>query len=123
MNLDELKAQHPELYAAVMKLGEASGVTKERDRAGAHLIMGEASGDMKTAMTAVKDGTEMTATLQATYMSAGMNRKDINARGGDELNADAGDGAGAEDEEAQSLKASANILDFAAGRCGIKLEA
>ena len=38
--------------------------------------MGEASGDMKTAIAAAKDGSEMTATLQAQYMAAGMNRAD-----------------------------------------------
>ena len=59
---------------------------------GAHLTMGEASGDMKTAISAVTAGEEMTATLQAKYMAAGMNRRDATNRQQDD-----GDVAGALD--------------------------
>lgn len=79
MNEKELLAQHPELHAAVL----AAGVAAERDRVGAHLTMGEASGDMKTAIAAINAGDAMTATLQAKYMAAGMNRADRSARQGD----------------------------------------
>ena len=77
MDLEKLKAQHPDVYAAAVKVGADS----ERDRVTAHLTMGEASGDMATAVAAVKDGSDMTASLQAKYMAAGMNRSDINKRG------------------------------------------
>jgi ClpP class serine protease len=84
MNLETLKAQHPEVYAAIRAEGEAegikSGVAQERDRVSAHLTMGEASGDMKTALTAIADGSGMTASLQAKYLAAGMNRSAIVAR-------------------------------------------
>lgn len=76
MTKEELKAQHPELYASV----HAEGVTAERDRAGAHLALGEASGDMKTAIEAVLNGTEMTQTLTAKYLAAGMRRNEQAAR-------------------------------------------
>lgn len=76
MTLEELKAQHPALYAAAVAEGVTQGVAKERDRVNAHLIMGSSSGDMKTAMAAIKDGKEMTGELQATYLAAGMNRSD-----------------------------------------------
>jgi len=76
MNEKELLAQHPELHAAVL----AQGVTQERDRVCAHLTMGEASGDMPTAIAAINAGTAMTATLQAKYMAAGMNRASRGAR-------------------------------------------
>lgn len=79
MNEAELRAQHPELYASVL----ASGVAQERDRVGAHLTMGEASGDMPTAIAAINAGTGMTATLQAKYMAAGMSRADRSARQSD----------------------------------------
>lgn len=72
MNLKELKAAHPELCDEL----RAEGTALERDRVGAHLTMGEQSGDMKTAIAAVKDGSAMTQTLMAQYMSAGMNRQD-----------------------------------------------
>lgn len=81
MNLQELKASHPEVFAEAVQVG----VAQERDRVGAHLIMGATSGDMDTAVTACKDGTEMTATLQATYMAAGMNRADVTARTTDDV--------------------------------------
>lgn len=84
MNKETLKAQHPELYAAIHEEGRVAGVaagtTLERDRVGAHLTMGEASGDMKTALTAIASGEGMTATLQAKYLAAGMNRNAQTAR-------------------------------------------
>lgn len=85
MDLATLKAQHPETYAAAMQ----DGATGERDRVSAHLIMGEQSGDMTTAMAAIKEGSEMTAALQATYMAAGMNRNDTTQRGDDDAAAGA----------------------------------
>jgi len=45
--------------------------------------MGEKSGAMVEAVKAVKEGTEMTATMQAVYMSAGMDKRDIDTRQGD----------------------------------------
>lgn len=76
MDLNELKALHPAVYAAAVGVG----VSEERDRVSAHLIMGEASGDMATALKAAKEGTGMTASLQASYMAAGMARRDTSNR-------------------------------------------
>lgn len=87
MDLATLKAQHPDLYAAVVQ----AGVMQERDRVTAHLIMGEQSGAMETAAKAIKEGAEMTATLQATYLTAGMNRGDIDRRDQDNAGAGAAD--------------------------------
>lgn len=90
MDLNTLKAQHPDVYAAAVQ----DGVTQERDRVSAHLTMGEASGDMATALTAVGDGSQMTATLQAKYLAAGMNRRDQQNRQDDDGNTSAAaDGA------------------------------
>lgn len=80
MDLQELKAKHPETYKAAFAEGEA----KERDRVSAHLIMGEASGDVKTAIEAVKKGDEMTATYTATYQASAMKNGHIGARQTDE---------------------------------------
>jgi ClpP class serine protease len=79
MDLKTLKAQHPDLVEALLK----EGATAERDRVEAHLTMGEASGDMKTAVEAIKSGSPMTAKLQAQYMAAGLNRRDQNAHAQD----------------------------------------
>jgi ClpP class serine protease len=85
MDIKTLKTDHPALYAAVLEEGRLAGVEAgakaERDRCGAHITMGEASGDLATAIGAIKDGSEMTQTMQAKYLSAGMNKAAITARG------------------------------------------
>jgi len=73
---EQIKLQYPEQCAAIATEAAATAVTEERDRVDAHLTMGEASGDMKTALTAVREGTKMTVTMQSKYMAAGMRRKD-----------------------------------------------
>lgn len=80
MDLKALRAAHPELCAELETQSAAHAVTQERDRVGAHLTMGETSGDMKTALAAVREGSAMTQTLMAAYMAAGMNRSDRSAR-------------------------------------------
>jgi ClpP class serine protease len=103
MDLAIFKAENPDVYAAAVQIG----VDSERDRVGAHLKMGEASGDVETASKAILDGSPMTATLQATYLSAGMNKADTAARQGDDAGAGAGDGAIAptEGDEADQVAA------------------
>lgn len=113
MDLNELKAQHPAVYAAAV----ADGVTQERDRVSAHLVMGEASGDMKTALTAAKDGTGMTATLQAQYLAAGMNRRDTDNRAGDDAAAAAA--LAASDPAAPDVSASAAVLKLVEANMGV----
>lgn len=76
MDLKTLKTAHPEVFEAAFK----EGVTAERDRVGAHLTLGKQSGDLETAYKAIEDGSAMTATLQAKYLAAGMNRADKEAR-------------------------------------------
>lgn len=80
MTLEELKAQHPELCKELVAEGVKKGEAGERDRVCAHLTLGEASGDLKTAFEAIKSGEAMTSTLQAKYMAAGMNRRDREER-------------------------------------------
>ena len=86
MDLATLKQEHPNVFAAAKQ----EGILSERDRVGAHLIMGKTSGDMETAVKAVTEGSEMTATIQATYMAAGMNSADVQARKDDDKNLDSG---------------------------------
>lgn len=81
--LEELRAQHPDVYAAAFAMADkrvADAIAEERDRVAAHLTMGEASGDMATALNAVKSGDKMTSAISAAYMAAGMKRGAINAR-------------------------------------------
>lgn len=111
MDLKELKAQHPDVYAAAVQ----DGVDQERDRVSAHLIMGEKSGAMETASAAIKDGSGMTATLQATYLTAGMNRSDVGDRQDDEADANAGDNASASDDQGDAGDAVASAVEAKLG--------
>lgn len=121
MDLNTLKAQHADVYQAAADEGRKDGVQKERDRVTAHLTMGEASGDMKTAMASISDGSEMTAALNATYMAAGMRRTDVNNRQDDDNNG--GDGANAGDVAAQEAKMGDAILAGAAAACNVEMGA
>lgn len=84
MDEQELKAQHPELHAAVFAKGKAEGkkegaeeaLTAERDRVEAHLTYGKECGALDTAIAAVLDGTDLTKTVMARYMTAGRNKVD-----------------------------------------------
>ena len=83
MDLEKLKAEHPAVHAQAVAAGVAQGVTQERDRASAHLILGGSSGDMVTAIAAITDGSEMTAVITAKYQAAGMKKAELIARGED----------------------------------------
>jgi ClpP class serine protease len=125
MTKEELKAQHPELYAAVhedgAKAGAVAGAAKataeERDRVSAHLTMGESSGDLKTAIAAIKDGSGMTATIQATYLSAHMKRNDQSARQEDDKPvAAAADAAAGTKTSAAGKDAGDTVADIVCGK-------
>lgn len=118
MNEEQLKAQHPELYSAVFNKGKTEGesgkaeavstaVASEKDRVESHLIMGEAAGDMKLALESVRSGATMTATLNAKYMAAGINKNARDAR--------------AEDDKA-AADATAGIVPGTADKSKTKLE-
>lgn len=81
MDLKTLKAEYSDLYEAVFQ----EGVAAERDRTVAHLIMGEKTGAISTAIKAVKEGSRMTETLQAEYMTAGLNKARTDARASDDV--------------------------------------
>ena len=80
MNLKDLKAQHRGTYDELLAEGHAAGVKEERDRVCAHLEMGETASDTKTAFGAIREGTEMTQTMTAKYLAAGMRKADKQAR-------------------------------------------
>lgn len=90
MNLSELKAQHPDVYAAAVQ----EGVTAERDRVSAHLEMGEAASAMDIAVKAIKDGDQYTAKHMASYNAAALRNRDQTNRQDDDKSANAGDNAG-----------------------------
>lgn len=78
MDLEQLKAEHPAVYKAAVEIG----VQQERDRVQAHINLGE-TGDMKVALEAVKDGSEITQTTYSAHMAAAINRREVEARNDD----------------------------------------
>ena len=118
MDLNALRAQHPDVYAAAVELGKTEALDAERDRVNAHLEMGKQTGAMDTAIEAIESGEGMTAMLTAKYVTAGMNKNSLEQRGEDNPETD----GGADDAE-RDATASANILNAAAASCGVELEA
>jgi ClpP class serine protease len=76
MDIKQLEKDHPELFAAVLK----QGTDAERDRVCAHIELGQTSGDMTTAVEAIKSGAGMTQSITAKYLAAGMRKTQIDAR-------------------------------------------
>ena len=111
MDLEKLKADHPDVYRAALD----EGVAQERDRVTAHLTMGESSGDMQTASEAISSGEPMTATLQAKYLAAGMRKGEMDSRAAESAEAaaaaeaaaqpgaDNGDGKDHQDRVAEAM--------------------
>lgn len=101
MDLNELRRDHSEIYAQAVQIGTDA----ERDRVTAHLKMGQGFGAMDIAAKAIADGSDMTATLNAEYMTAGRNKADL-----DDVAADDNATGAAADKAAQN-EASAADLD------------
>lgn len=116
---EQLRAQHPQLHEAVLQRGREQGIRGERDRVEAHLTLGVQSGDLETAHTAIRDGSEMTQALQAKYMAAGMARSDreIRQRETDEAGA-AADGAKPAPEDEPAVVEQ--VADLFAEKMGAK---
>lgn len=81
MDINQLKAEHPALFAEAVKIGADS----ERGRVEAHITMGEAAGDTKMALENIKAGADLTPAINAKYMAAGMNRQDTQNRADEEV--------------------------------------
>jgi hypothetical protein len=90
MTESELRAQHPDLFAALDKKSEATAATakadglkegaeQERKRCTDHLKVGAASGDVEAAHKAIASGATL-ADMQADYLAASMKRNAIAAR-------------------------------------------
>jgi ATP-dependent protease ClpP protease subunit len=80
----ELKTKYPELYAALFAEGKETGVKEERERAEAHLKLGEESGSMKTAAQFIREGKAVFDNkVQAEYLSAQMKNSALLSRNQD----------------------------------------
>jgi ClpP class serine protease len=93
MDIKELKAEHNELYLAAVQEGHATGIAQERERVQAHLLLGQASGDMETALKAVESGDEMSLLTKAKYEAASMRKAQAAAMAADNQDLNVGDGS------------------------------
>lgn len=89
MDESELKAQHPELYAAVLakgkeaghKEGHEAGVADERKRVGAHLKLGKTTGALDVAFAAIESGVStLDEAVHADYQAAAFKSAQVSAR-------------------------------------------
>jgi ClpP class serine protease len=83
--LAELRAQHPELYAAAVAEGHKDGLEKgtadERKRCCAHLKLAKSTGAIETAHKYIESGAStLDEDVHAEYLSAGINRREVSAR-------------------------------------------
>lgn len=118
MTKEELKAKHPDVYAAI----QAEGAAGERDRVLGHLNMGATSGDMVTAVEAIKTGSGMTAELTSKYMSASIAKFQKGARTEEAGAGDPGSAAAVAGAEAQKQKdkMSDDVLAAVCQKLGVK---
>lgn len=124
MDLATLKAQHPELIALIVAEATAgiqtSALEVERKRVNAHLHMGAESGDMDTALAAIKDGSEMDAELTAKYVMATAKKTAIGHRQDDNVDLD-NNGDDLVDDVEKDKKASDGILSAACSRLNVEV--
>jgi signal peptide peptidase SppA len=81
MTKAELKTDDPALYNDIFQ----AGVKTEKDRVSAHLIMGKKADAMDFAIKCIEDDKNLSdQTVVAEYMSAGMNKSDLDKRENDD---------------------------------------
>jgi len=115
MDINELKAKHPDTYAAIFGQGREAGVNDERARVQAHLLLADGSGEIKAAHKAIADGTPSSdAVLVATHMSAAMKRGIQASHVADGSETGAADGAGAAGAATPTGKTKEQLEDEAA---------
>lgn len=125
MDLNELKAQHPDVYSAAV----AEGQQVERDRVMAHLILADASGAHDVAAKAIRDGSEVTPLINAEHTAASIKKGATADRLSDDDDAAAATAkaeaaqAEADDKAAKDAKASAALEARLAGELNVELEA
>jgi len=119
MTEEELRAQHPELHAAMLAKGEEQGIAKERKRCLAHRKMAKSTGAVEAADKAMESGASvLDEDVHAEYMSAAMNRREQADR---QAETDAAAGATANTEtddtnEKDPVDATADAMDRLFGK-------
>lgn len=81
MNLEELKAKYPQLCAALVDEGKGLGRAEMQDQINGHIKMAESTGATEYALECLKESKSLSSQeVVAGYMSAGMNKKDVQNR-------------------------------------------
>lgn len=79
MDIKELEAQHPQLFAEAKQLGTDAEMTRVK----AHIHMGKECDALDIAMAAIEDGLGFDHLVTAKYLTAGRNNTDIKASASD----------------------------------------
>lgn len=105
MDLETLRAQHPETYAAAVQIG----ADKQLDRVAALAVYGKQSGELELALDSIQSGAELTAELTAKFTMAAINKNHQTAHladGDDVVAAVAGAAEPVVDEATRDAEAS-----------------
>jgi ClpP class serine protease len=76
-----LKAEHPELYSAILAEGNEAGKVEVNTLTQAHLVLADASGDMERALSDIKAGVLVDAAVMAHHTAQGIKKAQIVAHG------------------------------------------
>ena len=120
MNLKELQAEYPALFAEVKAVGHSEGVTAEQDRVKYHSLMGKKTGAISFALDACLNGTSMTdVEANVEYATHQRNGADLGNREKDE--ADLGDNSPASvDKGTREAALIASVENEALLACGLE---
>ena len=88
MNIAELQAKHPELFAEVKALGVSAGKKDEQTRVSAFAELADATGANELAMAMIQDGTEHSAAINAKFAAFQMKTNKLEAMGADNVDVD-----------------------------------
>jgi ClpP class serine protease len=72
-----LKAEHPELYSAILAEGNEAGKVEVNTLTQAHLVLADASGDMERALSDIKAGVLVDAAVMAHHTAQGIKKSQI----------------------------------------------
>lgn len=128
MDLQTLKSEHPDLFAAVLKQGRDEGYAEglkegeaqERKRVAGHLELAEATGGMKIALDAIKSGALVNdQELMGKYIGAGLNRKEQRERAEELADANAAADGAASNAEPEPKTMAGSVADILCEQAGI----
>lgn len=109
MDINKLKADHPDLYAAVLAEGKEIGKAEFQELAAGHVGLAELSGDNSRAMADIAAGNSITPACQIHHTTAATKRSMIEARGEEAPDA-IGEGKDPQKEASPEAKNEDDIL-------------